>query len=98
MSSSVQLLEDTGSALRCALAQRDWAAIGELDMQCRSVIESAMLESLGDEIRLRSGMADLVALYRELVSACQSEQRRLAGELIQLNQSRQSAKVYQMFG
>ncbi|MGH8355414.1 MAG: flagellar protein FliT [Pseudomonas sp.] len=98
MSSSVQRLEATGSALRDALAKQDWSAIGELDRQCRQVIDEAMVEAVRDEDVLRAHMQELLDLYRELVAVCQAEQRRLAGELIQLNQSRQGAKVYQLFG
>jgi hypothetical protein len=47
---------------------------------------------------LRARMQELLDLYRELVDVCQSEQRRLAGELMQLNQAQQGAKVYQLFG
>lgn len=97
MSSSVQRLQATGFALRDALAKQDWAAIGELDLQCRMVVDAAMVDS-NDEEELRSGLENLLSLYRELVTVCQSEQRRLAGELIQLNQSHQGAKVYQLFG
>lgn len=43
-------------------------------------------------------MEELLALYRELIDVCQGEQRKLATDLIQLNQSKQGAKVYQMFG
>lgn len=32
------------------------------------------------------------------IDVCQGEQRKLATDLIQLNQSKQGAKVYQMFG
>jgi hypothetical protein len=85
MSSSVQLLEATGNALRDALARRDWAAIGELDAQCRHAVDEAMVEAERDEGVLRE------------VMTCQAEQRRLAGELVQLNQSQQGAKVYQLF-
>ncbi|MGH8437400.1 MAG: flagellar protein FliT [Pseudomonas sp.] len=98
MSSSVQLLEETGSALRAALATQDWAAIGELDLQCRHAIDEAMVEAVRDEDVLRARMQELLDLYRELVTVCQTEQQRLAGELIQLNQSQQGAKVYQLFG
>ncbi|MDX1367057.1 flagellar protein FliT [Pseudomonas sp.] len=98
MSSSVQRLEKTGSALRDALAAQDWAAIGELDLQCRQVVDEAMVESVQDEDVLRVRMQELLDLYRELVDVCQSEQRRLAGELMQLNQAQQGAKVYQLFG
>ena len=98
MSSSVQRLEKTGSALRDALAAQDWAAIGELDLQCRQAVDDAMVESVQDEDLLRARMQELLDLYRELVDVCQSEQRRLAGELMQLNQAQQGAKVYQLFG
>lgn len=98
MSSSVQRLEKTGSALRDALAAQDWAAIGELDLQCRQAVDEAMVESVQNEDVLRARMQELLDLYRELVDVCQSEQRRLAGELMQLNQAQQGAKVYQLFG
>lgn len=97
MSSSVQRLEATGLALRDALANQDWAAIGDLDVQCRLAVDAAMIDSR-DEEQLRTSMENLLALYRELVTVCQAEQQRLAGELVQLNQSHQGAKVYQLFG
>lgn len=98
MSSSVQRLEETGSALRTALANKDWTAIGELDLQCRQAVDEAMVEAVLDEGVLRARMQELLDLYRELVGVCQAEQQRLAGELLQLNQSQQGAKVYQLFG
>ena len=49
------------------------------------------------EWRVQQRMQELLDLYRELVATCQAEQRRLAGELVQLNQSQQGAKVYQLF-
>ncbi|MCY1547762.1 hypothetical protein D9M68_838350 [compost metagenome] len=98
MSSSVQRLQETGSALRTALATQDWAAIGELDLQCRQAVDEAMVDSLQEEDVLRARMQELLDLYRELVAVCQTEQRRLAGELLQLNQSQNGAKVYQLFG
>ncbi|MCY1237795.1 hypothetical protein D9M68_302740 [compost metagenome] len=98
MSKSVQLLEATGAMLRDALNRRDWEAIGVLDQQCRQAIDEAMDEVPADEALLRARMEDLLALYRELVSICQAEQQRIAGELLQLNQAKQGAKVYQLFG
>lgn len=98
MSFAVQLLDETGSALRAALENQDWAAIGELDQQCRRAVDAAMVDAVRDEEQLRSSMQELLDLYRELVTVCQTEQQRLAGELVQLNQSRQGAKVYQLFG
>ncbi|MBB2495890.1 flagellar protein FliT [Aquipseudomonas ullengensis] len=96
MSSTVQRLEATGCALRDALARRDWSAIGTLDTQCRQAVDEAMVEAVNDDV-LRERMQELLDLYRELVNVCQTEQRRLAAELIQLNQSQQGAKVYQLF-
>jgi flagellar protein FliT len=98
MNPSVKRLEDTGSALRTALATQNWAAIGELDLQCRQAVDEAMVESSNDEDNLRVRMQDLLDLYRELVNVCQAEQQRLAQELVQLNHSQQGAKVYQLFG
>ncbi|MFV3092743.1 flagellar protein FliT [Pseudomonas sp. GW6] len=97
MSSSVQRLQETSSALRQALATQDWTAIGELDLQCRLAVDAAMIDSSNEE-QLRSSLENLLALYRELVSGCQSEHQRLACELVHINQSRQAAKVYQLFG
>ena len=98
MSASVQRLEATGTALRDALAKQDWTTIGELDLQCRQAIDEAMVEPVRDEDVLRERMQELLDLYREMVGLCQREQQRLAAEMIQLNQSQQGAKVYQLFG
>jgi hypothetical protein len=98
MNASVQRLEATGSALRDALARQDWAAIGELDQLCRQVVDDAMVEAADDVDALGSRLQELLSLYRELVTICQAEQQRIAGELLQLNQAKQGAKVYQLFG
>lgn len=98
MNASVQRLEATGSALREALSRQDWAAIGELDQLCRQAVDDAMVDAVQDSEELGKRMQDLLALYRELVAICQAEQQRIAGELVQLNQAQQGAKVYQLFG
>lgn len=98
MNAAVLQLEETGSALRNALASSDWAAIGELDLQCRQAVEDALSDATADGALLRERMESLLALYREIVSACQREQQRIAGALIEVNQARQGAKVYQLFG
>ena len=98
MNASVQRLEATGSALRDALARQDWAAIGELDQLCRQVVDDAMVEAVDDVEALGSRLQELLSLYRELVTVCQAEQQRIASELLQLNQAKQGAKVYQLFG
>ena len=98
MNTSVQRLQDTGIAIRQALSSQDWIAIGELDLQCRQAVEDAMVDAADDDGALRARMQELLDLYKDLVCACQAERQRLAGELIQLNQSQQGAKVYQLFG
>ncbi|WP_222908803.1 flagellar protein FliT [Pseudomonas sp. DNDY-54] len=98
MSAAVKRLEETGSALRDAMVQQDWTAISVLDLQCRQVIDAVMEEPRENESAIRQRLEELVNLYRELVTTCQAEQRRVADELIQLNQSRQGANVYKLFG
>jgi len=98
MSAAVKRLEETGNALRDAMEQQDWTAISVLDMQCRQVVEAVMIEPREDESAIRQRLQELVNLYRELVTACQTEKRRVADELIQLNQSQQGANVYKIFG
>ena len=96
--STVEQLHTTSTALRDALAQQDWQAIGQLDLQCRDAVSSAIADPQHHPDELRERMQELLALYRDLVGACQSEQQRIADELIQIKQSKKSAKVYQMFG
>ncbi len=98
MSAAVRRLEETGNALRDAMAQQDWTAISVLDLQCRQVVEAAMIEPRQDDSTIRQRLQELVALYQELVAACQAEKRRVADELIQLNQSQQGANIYKLFG
>ncbi|MCQ4314801.1 flagellar protein FliT [Stutzerimonas zhaodongensis] len=98
MSAAVKRLEETGNALRDAMAQQDWTAISVLDVQCRQVVEAAMVEAREDDSTIRQRLQDLVTLYQELVAACQAEKRRVADELIQLNQSQQGANIYKLFG
>jgi flagellar protein FliT len=98
MNASVKRLEETGSALRDALSQQDWAAISMLDRECRNAVDDVMKDLERDNVVLRQRLQELLELYREMVSTCQVEQRRIASELRQLNQSQQGAKVYQLFG
>ena len=98
MNTSVQRLQNTGTAMRQALSTQDWAAIGELDLQCRQAVEDAMVDAAEDDGALRARMEELLDLYKDLVTACQAERQRLASELVQFNQSQQGAKVYQLFG
>ncbi|MCW8157361.1 flagellar protein FliT [Stutzerimonas stutzeri] len=97
MNASVKRLEETGTALRDALNHQDWAAIGMLDRECRNAVEEAMRAHERDSSMVRQRLQELLDLYGELVMTCQIEQARVAGELLQLSQSQQGAKVYQLF-
>lgn len=98
MNASVKRLEETGHSLRDAMLQQDWTAISVLDSQCRQVVEAAMSGPREDESAIRQHLQELTVIYRELVGACQAEQKRVTGELTQLNQAQQGARIYQLFG
>ncbi|MBB3101797.1 flagellar protein FliT [Azomonas macrocytogenes] len=98
MNASVEQLAATSGALRNALQRQDWTAIGELDRHCRLVVEGLLREPQRNEVSLRAALQELLDLYRELVGICQHEQQKIAGELIQIKQSHERAKVYRLFG
>jgi len=97
MNASAKRLEETGSALREAMAQLDWTAISVLDLQCCQVVEAARYEPLRDEIVVREQMQELLGLYRELLHRCQAERLRVSGELIQVSQTPNNSNVYKLF-
>ena len=97
MNATVLQLEQTHSALRDALQRGDWEAVGGLDLQCRQAVDQALADPHTPVEVLRERMQELLDLYRELVDSCSGEQKRIAGELVQLQQSKKSARVYQLF-
>lgn len=97
MNATVAQLDISGTALRQALLDKDWEAIGELDLQCRQAVDNALSDPACQTEELREKMQNLLDLYRELVEICQTEQQRIAGELVQIKQSKKNAKVYQLF-
>lgn len=97
MNSTVLQLEQTQNALRDAMRRADWEAIGGLDQQCRQAVDQALTDPHTPVELLRDRMRQLLDLYRELVDACTGERQRIAGELVQINQSKKKAKVYQLF-
>lgn len=98
MTACLNRLEETRRALHDALSRQDWAAIGLLDRECRQVVDEALRQPVRDESLVRQCLQELLELYQELVSRCQAERQRIAADLRQLNQSRQGAQVYQLFG
>lgn len=58
MSHALQRIDETRDALIGALAERNWDAIGELDMGCRACIDEVLSEAPVDEVRCaRAGEA-----------------------------------------
>ena len=57
-----------------------------------------MQEQERDNDQVRQRLQELLDLYGELVMTCQLERVRVAGELRQLNQPKQIARVYKLFG
>lgn len=97
MNAAVLHLQQSGTALREALENQDWEAIGALDMQCRQAVDQALADPHSAADELREKMQELLDLYRDLVASCQSEQQRIASELVQIQQSKKNAKIYQLF-
>lgn len=91
---ALQLLDQTRGAMYEALRAKDWDAVGQLDVQCRQVVEQVLAEGV-DQEAVRASMQSMLALYNDLVATCQQEKLRVGGELLQLNQAKQAAKVYQ---
>ena len=60
MSQALQRIEQTREALVEALAERDWQAIGELDVACRSCVEDVLSEVPVDEQALRENLQSLL--------------------------------------
>jgi len=98
MSLVLQRIEETRKALVSALAERNWEAIGELDLACRSCMEDALSEALIDEAALRDNLEGLLGVYKELLDAAMGERQAIASEMSQITQAQNAAKVYHLFG
>lgn len=98
MSVAVKQLEDTHQALVHAVHAGDWQQVGQLDHVCRELVAQAMADEGRQDQALADALDNLLNTYREVVALCQAVQGKLAEELQDLQRSKQSAKVYQMFG
>ena len=94
MQEALDKLEATQAALRDALERQDWDAIGELDSLCRQVVDEVMAQGEGNA-QVIEGLGDLLALYREVLEACEAEKRQVGGELRQLRQAGAGVRAYQ---
>jgi len=98
MSLVLQRIADTREALVGALAERNWEAIGELDLACRSCMEDVMAEAALDEVALRDNLEELLFVYKELLEVAMGERQAIANEMSQITQAQKAAKVYHLFG
>jgi hypothetical protein len=98
MSLVLQRIADTREALVTALAERNWEAIGELDLACRSCMEDVMAEAALDEVALRDNLEELLHVYKELLEVAIGERQAIANEMSQITQAQKAAKVYHLFG
>ena len=98
MSLVLQRIANTREALVGALAERNWEAIGELDLACRSCMEDVMAEASMDEVALRDNLEELLHVYKELLEVAMGERQAIANEMSQITQAQKAAKVYHLFG
>lgn len=97
MTVAVKQLEDTHQALVDAVHAGDWQQVSQLDHVCRELVAQAMAEEGREDQALADALDSLLTTYREVIALCQAVQGKLAEELQDLQRSKQSARVYQMF-
>ena len=98
MSLVLQRIEQTRDGLVNALAERNWQAIGEWDLACRSCMEDVLSEASGDEAALRDNLEELLRVYKQLIEVAAGERQSIVDEMSQINQAQKAAKVYHLFG
>ena len=97
MSHVLYRIERTREALVGALMQRDWAAIGELDLACRACMDEVIEAAQADRDGVQSNLEKLLHIYRELLEAAMGERRAVVDEMSQITQAQNAAKVYHLF-
>jgi len=98
MSQALQRIDETREALMGALAERNWEAVGELDLGCRAVIDEVISEAPVDEDALREKLESLLAVYQQLLEVTTGERQAIFEEMSQINQAKKASKVYHLFG
>ncbi|CAM3102975.1 flagellar protein FliT [Pseudomonas floridensis] len=98
MSAALKRIEETREALVGALAERDWEAIGKLDLACRDCVEAVVSEAPADEEGLRSNLEELLGVYRQLIDVATGERQAIVDEMTQIQNAKNATKVYHLFG
>ena len=98
MSLVLQRIEETREALVEALAERNWEAIGQLDLACRACVDDVINEAPLDETAVRTNLEGLLGVYRELLDVATGERQAIVNEMMQIKHAKSAAKVYHLFG
>jgi hypothetical protein len=98
MSAALKRIEETREALIGALAERDWEAIGKLDLACRACVDEMIGQDGNDEPDLRSNLEELLGVYRQLIDVAVGERQAVVDEMTQMQRAQNAAKVYHLFG
>ncbi|WP_122499944.1 flagellar protein FliT [Pseudomonas viridiflava] len=98
MSAALKRIEETREALVGALAERDWEAIGKLDLACRECVDAVVGHSPDDEPTLRSNLEELLGVYRQLIDVATGERQAIVDEMAQIQNAKNATKVYHLFG
>ncbi|MEQ7919533.1 flagellar protein FliT [Xanthomonas sp. WHRI 1810A] len=98
MTAALKRIEQTREALTHALAERDWEAIGKLDLACRACVDEVISDAPKNEPELRSNLEELLGVYRQLIDVASGERQAIADEMSQMQRAKSAAKVYHLFG
>ena len=80
MSEVIARIEQTREMLLAALAERNWEAVGELDLECRLRIGDMVSEAKGNEADVSASLEQLLAVYRQLIDVASGERQSLVDE------------------
>ena len=97
MSEVITRIEQTRDMLLAALADRDWEAVGELDLECRLRIGDMVSEAKGNEADVSASLEQLLVVYRQLIEVASGERQSLVDEMTKIRQAKNAAKVYHLF-
>lgn len=98
MTAALKRIEQTREALSNALAERDWEAIGKLDLACRACVDEVISDAPRDEPALRSNLEELLGVYKQLIDIAAGERQAIVDEMSQIQRAQNAAKVYHLFG
>ncbi|MGY4526377.1 flagellar protein FliT [Pseudomonas sp. UBA4617] len=97
MSDVIAGIEQTRELLLAALANRDWEAVGQLDLECRLRISDMLTEAKGNEADVSASLEQLLSVYRQLIEVASGERQSLVDEMTKIRQAKNAAKVYHLF-